>query len=429
MLYMVAEHLASLLDGIMMMCFLGFMLQWKEERKKYTVIFVILQYIGAQYFMEQPVLQTVLMIIVNILYCKVCLKNTYTVQFIWSMGLMIPYIITNGLIFPMLSFVLQMPISVLIEAGQVIRIFALIICKLLQCTIFWLILLKRKTVLLLKPLEWFLVFLILISNIFIFVGLLIVNINMEIAGEEQIRLIAIFLFILVVFFCCIFLVIHISRINAEAVSSNMLQVQLENQKIMIEKAHEMQKETQIIRHDLKHYAGVWLNQIQSGRVDDAEKEMEAFIGKVSSLSSPVYYIKNNELINSVLFDKIQSCIEKGILCRCEITTSFQKQREMDIAIILSNLLENAIQAEESIDSEKRRIHIQMFQTHEKNHIIISNYIENSVLQCNPLLKTTKKDKEKHGLGVMSVHKIVEKYDGFINIEEEEHLFIVHISSI
>ena len=46
-----------------------------------------------------------------------------------------------------------------------------------------------------------------------------------------------------------------------------------------------------------------------------------------------------------------------------------------------------------------------------------------------MLSTTKNDKQNHGYGVASVKNIVRKYDAFINIEEEDSNFVVHISGI
>lgn len=431
MLYTIIEQFASLSDGIIIIVFLGVILGFRDERKKYVIIFGLIQYIVAQYFSVNPVLQTFLQAVINISYCRVCLKGTYAAQWIWSIGLLVLYIISSCIVFPLLSLVLHQPISVFIEGGQsqITRAYTVIIGKLFQFTLIWAVMMRYRNQLKLRLMESILVIMILISNIFILSGFLLISLDMEISGNGQVRILVICLLIFIVLFCCIFLIIHISRINVEAENSKFLQLQFDNKKSMIEKAYEMQKEGRIIKHDLIYYVTTWVNELKNGNLEQTQHEMELFIEKNTDYIKTVYYVKNNEWLNSVLFDYFQQCREKSINCQCEVTTCFPKDREMDMAIILSNLLENAVRAEEEVTPKKRRIKIEMFRIHEKRHVVVSNYIEKSVLSSNPMLNTTKNDRQNHGYGVASVKNIVRKYDAFINIEEEDSNFVVHISGI
>jgi sensor histidine kinase regulating citrate/malate metabolism len=126
---------------------------------------------------------------------------------------------------------------------------------------------------------------------------------------------------------------------------------------------------------------------------------------------------------------MQHCTSNGIECSHEITSNFLHDRELDIAIMLSNLLENAVRAELDVEKDKRYIKIEIFKQNEKNHIVISNYIAESVLQKNPELRTTKKDKGEHGLGFLSTNNIVKKYNGYVNADEENSMFIVHVEGL
>lgn len=59
-------------------------------------------------------------------------------------------------------------------------------------------------------------------------------------------------------------------------------------------------------------------------------------------------------------------------------------------------------------------------------ILVRNRIENSVLNKNNNLKTTKGDTAAHGFGLYSVSQIVKKYDGIKNIYERNGYFTVDI---
>ena len=52
------------------------------------------------------------------------------------------------------------------------------------------------------------------------------------------------------------------------------------------------------------------------------------------------------------------------------------------------------------------------------HLVVSNYISESVLQNNALLETSKKNKQLHGIGLRGVKEFVNNKEGEIEIFEE-----------
>ncbi|MEG2329496.1 GHKL domain-containing protein, partial [Anaerorhabdus sp.] len=91
----------------------------------------------------------------------------------------------------------------------------------------------------------------------------------------------------------------------------------------------------------------------------------------------------------------------------------------DIAIILSNILDNAI---ENIYENDRRISIKIRQTKYFLDIVVVNTTGINVLKKNPMLFTTKMDKNDHGLGIRSVRRYVSKLNGTIHFSQEGHEF-------
>ena len=57
---------------------------------------------------------------------------------------------------------------------------------------------------------------------------------------------------------------------------------------------------------------------------------------------------------------------------------------------------------------------------------MKNSIEGSVIQNNPNLITTKKDKHLHGLGTKIIKDIAKKYNGMADFFENDDFFICHI---
>lgn len=67
----------------------------------------------------------------------------------------------------------------------------------------------------------------------------------------------------------------------------------------------------------------------------------------------------------------------------------------DISVILTNLITNAIEA--SVRSQGKEILLELSVQCNYYCIRVANQIEKSVLESNPMLITTKKDKTAHGL--------------------------------
>lgn len=427
MLLHIIEHMASIMDGIVAVLFLGMMLGYRRDRKSLTVFFVVLQYIVAQYLSSHVILQIAVMIGINIVFCLVCLDGSIYIKCIWSIVEIAANVAINVIILPVLSMILQKPLGEFIATGYMVRVLFIVICQLLHMLCFSCIVAFFKGEIYLKKREWFLVILIFAVNTLILMGVMDLGVKLRLSYSMQ-RLMMVFTFLLLLVFAgCIYLVYRISMMNQEAVKAKLIRMQLEDQKEMITEVHKMQTEINIVRHDMKHYVSLWLSLIRSGNKEQVEEQMQSYISKIEQMLVNVNYIQGNECINAILFNKFQRCKELNITVSYEITTNFDKENESDIAIILSNLLDNAIRAEEHM--EKKRISVQIFKYNEIRQLIVSNRIDKPLLEENPKLMTTKKDKDNHGFGLLSVKSIVKKLGGSIDISDDDGEFIIHINGI
>lgn len=102
-------------------------------------------------------------------------------------------------------------------------------------------------------------------------------------------------------------------------------------------------------------------------------------------------------------------------------------RGADLCLILGNLLENALEAAEKVVENR---YIQLRMKYDKNNLLI--YIENSYIGSlirtkDNKLKSTKEDSENHGIGLESVKRAVEKYDGMVMIDDShKNSFLVNV---
>lgn len=425
MLYSIAEHLASALDAVLIMVFLGQMNGRQRNRRVLTCLFVILEYICAQ-FVSNMLLQMLFNIIILMLYSLLCLQGKRMRLCVWSVAATIIYAAISAVILPLLSIAVDRPIEDMVQFGTIVRVYSLIICKIFQCLVLFIIYMFSKKDIVLRRSESIVIILMFLINFLVIAEIFEINLEVKVYGRQQLKWLIITVVVVLMLVVCIFMVIRTSYLNRLSLESNLLRQQIDNQKDMIEKAYSVQKETRLMRHDMKHYVSLWEYQLEQNACNQVRQEMQKYLNRMDIVNTNIQFIINNDLINAVLYEKNELCKKDNIKCEMQISTSFSKEMETNIAILLSNLFDNAILAELNVEKEHRLIHIKVFDYNDCKNIIIENYIVESVLEKNPTLSTTKENKVKHGLGITNVKRIVKEHDGIINIIEEGELFVVHI---
>ena len=97
-------------------------------------------------------------------------------------------------------------------------------------------------------------------------------------------------------------------------------------------------------------------------------------------------------------------------------------RKKEMFVILFNLLDNAIEASELQEKEKRDIEVELYCCESVIEIFIRNNITCSVLLHNPQFWSNK-EQEGHGIGHLSVEASVDELEGIIEYYEEKGSFV------
>lgn len=218
--------------------------------------------------------------------------------------------------------------------------------------------------------------------------------------------------------------VRISQVNKKEMEMQILHMQLEQQEKSMCETDLRYEQISTIRHDMKNYISCALMLAENGDYD----HLKEYLSELSSakLSETHQYIQTeSRVLNAVLNNKLSIAAENNIETECVITGKLGKIREIDISILFSNLLDNAIEAcvKNNIPST---ININMKENSSYLVIRITNTYDEDTLGSNPSLQTTKSDKPNHGFGLKSVTDITSKYSGSINFKQENNKFIAEI---
>lgn len=144
-----------------------------------------------------------------------------------------------------------------------------------------------------------------------------------------------------------------------------------------------------------------------------DRELRAYIGKIEeTLQHRMDAVDTNHVIvNAILNTKYREAVDKGIVFVLKVNDlSALKMEEEDIVIILSNLLNNALEACERCEEKQIKLKFVL----ENGQAVIS--VKNSMaaapaVENGKVLTSKTKDAQEHGMGIQNVVETVEKYGG------------------
>lgn len=193
-----------------------------------------------------------------------------------------------------------------------------------------------------------------------------------------------------------------------------------NQREEIEKLHE---NTRRLKHDMKNHILVAVSYLNSGETEKAKDYLSDVLDHLNKTYS--YIQTGNSVMNYIINSKLEYANNLGIQFKAEIENlPFDKMGSVDFSAMLSNILDNAVEA--SIHSKDKFISISILKKRGFDTILVKNKIDRSVLESNPELNSQKPEKEQHGYGIKQIKRIAQKYGGMVDIYEEGYMFCVNV---
>ena len=197
---------------------------------------------------------------------------------------------------------------------------------------------------------------------------------------------------------------------------------------IVEKHYEevdyMYQQTRGWRHDYHNHIQTMKAYLEMSKLD----ELGEYLNKLDKdLMGVDQVIKSgNTKIDAALNSKISLARKKGIKVNAKAVVPKEiPLSEVDLSIIIGNLMDNAMEACLKIDDEEQRfIRIYLDVLKGNLYIYVMNSVGSQLNKSGGKYISTKKG--SHGFGLMRLDNIVNKYQGYLNRQDETNVFATEI---
>ncbi|WP_066896175.1 GHKL domain-containing protein [Clostridium nigeriense] len=184
-------------------------------------------------------------------------------------------------------------------------------------------------------------------------------------------------------------------------------------------------------HEYKNHINMIYSMIQvSKTIPEIKEKASNYIGHIQNKNvfSKVLDIEST-IVKAVIYSKLVECEQLGINLSYEIKSNIEGSYldDTEITIILSNLLNNAIEATKNSNKKKIKLDIRKL---ERYKIQVKNNISGLNIDSREIENFFKKGfsskGEGRGYGLFNVKKIIKKYKGTIYARVVEDFLVIEI---
>lgn len=179
-------------------------------------------------------------------------------------------------------------------------------------------------------------------------------------------------------------------------------------------------------HEFKNHLGCIRGLLKEGKTESALQYLNSIHQGFDEGDSPVK--TGNSIIDTIINIKYRQAVRENItvVMKLDKLHNFPLEDE-DTVILLSNLLDNAVEACRKLEDKKDRIiKLKLVQRKDKYVLRVSNRTGEAVHIEGQLAETTKKNAKNHGIGMRNIRDILQKYHAESECKYEEGWFVYTI---
>ena len=229
---------------------------------------------------------------------------------------------------------------------------------------------------------------------------------------------------IITFILFMMLIAHVIMIRDQNISMNNMIGNLKEPMKQITasyiKMEEKNTELRRFRHDTKNLLLVLRSLIERENIEQAISYIDK-MQKTLDVIQVKAFDTGNFIADALLESKAKMAKQNNIKMTLEGNIPSNRVEDVNLVILISNLLDNAIEAAKDVDGE-RKIEIQSIL--KKNIWVLSvknSCVKDVVIRENKI-ETTKENKEAHGFGIANIERVAKKYEGNLQLSCENQVF-------
>ena len=427
--WMIFEFVVNLFQSAIVLQTIRAILKDKRTGKKANLVYILfvailfLELSFVNFIVPFEGIGIIISLLIIYIYSLINLKGTFMQKMFWSIFVMLLIMGITIVVLSIEGCIIGKGYLNLVIQKDLYRFVGVVIIQivLFYLTRFMIKRTKKDSTYSLKWNEWFVLLIIPVISIFTmsFVSLIIINIEEQLSPMQHIFSILSILGILMTNSLVYVLYVNMQKEHAKQLEYSILQQAFKSQEKSVEETKILYQSVRSIRHDLKQHFQVALTMLHSGKINEAVDYMEKYNDTVlDGISNKVFC--DNDVVNYIINSKSKICSDRHIKIYIYIANEIPEFSDLDLCVLLGNALDNAI---EGVSGEgNNEIYLELRNVDNFFMISVKNTIINSVLEDNPNLMSTKNEKEVHGLGILSMKEVVQKYNGSIEFYESDNKF-------
>ncbi len=427
--WMIFEFVVNLFQSAIVLQTIRAILKDKRTGKKANLAYILfvavlfLELSFVNFMVPFEGIGIIISILIIYIYSLLNLKGTFMQKMFWSIFVMLLIMGITTVVLSIEGCIIGKGYLDLVIQKDLYRFVGVVVIQivLFYLTRFMIKRTKKDRTYSLKWNEWFVLLIIPVISIFTmsFVSLIIINIEEQLSPMQHIFSILSILGILMTNSLVYVLYVNMQKDHAKQLEYSILQQAFKSQEKSVEETKILYQSVRSIRHDLKQHFQVALTMLHSGKINEAVDYMEKYNDTVlDGISNKVFC--DNDVVNYIINSKSKICSDRHIKIYIYIANEIPEFSDLDMCVLLGNALDNAI---EGVSGDgNNEIYLELRNVDNFFMISVKNTITNSVLEYNPNLISTKNEKEVHGLGILSMKEVVQKYNGSIEFYESDNKF-------
>ena len=216
-----------------------------------------------------------------------------------------------------------------------------------------------------------------------------------------------------------FYVLGMNRIYLEQEKSGRYHSQIAVYKMLAEQYRQSER----LRHDMKNHI-IALSALSRNKewdkIDDYLRNMEGIALDAGG------DMTGNKAVDALLYQKLRRAKEENIKWECDVNIPKGcRINEFDLCVLFGNILDNALEACGKLQcGECRFINIQARAVKKCFLLEVKNSMDRT--KKYTIGFTNKENPKQHGIGLLNVRDVVHEYNGAVNIENENGVFVISV---